>query len=326
MEADGYYERGLAYEGGTMGTPGGVARDESKALDLFKKAAKGGHPLAQIKLASRYASGLGVKRDLKEAGRWYTKAAEQGNADAQYALGVMWGEGQLGKVDKTQSLKWMKMAAQGGNFRALEALQIEASQAAPTSNEQKAEMAPDRPRNYFTVGSTKEEVLKVQGTPDHSSESLFLYGYSSVSFQRGRVTSWSDTDKNLKVRLVPAAAASRDFFTVGSTKDEVVALQGTPNNFSESLFLYGYSSVSFQGGRVTSWSNTDKNLKVRLVPAAAASRDFFTVGSTKDEVVALQGTPDNFSESLFLYGYSSVSFQRGKVVSWSDVGKNLKAR
>ena len=51
------------------------------------------------------------------------------------------------------------------------------------------------------------------------------------------------------------------------------------------------------------------------VPSVPISpkRDFFTVGSTKDEVLAMQGTPTSFSEQMFWYGSSSVQFQNGKV-------------
>ena len=57
------------------------------------------------------------------------------------------------------------------------------------------------------------------------------------------------------------------YFTVGSTKDEVVAVQGTPASFSEWSFGYGGSSVSFENGRVSRWYSSPRNpLKVKMVP------------------------------------------------------------
>ena len=54
---------------------------------------------------------------------------------------------------------------------------------------------------------------------------------------------------------------------MGSTKDEVLAIQGTPDSIIGTSFSYGYSSVNFQGDKVSSWSNISKNLKVQLAPA-----------------------------------------------------------
>ncbi|MDE0040462.1 MAG: hypothetical protein OXT74_00350, partial [Candidatus Poribacteria bacterium] len=88
------------------------------------------------------------------------------------------------------------------------------------------------------------------------------------------------------------------YFTVGSTKDEVLAVQGTPKSFSDWEFDYGSSSVYFSNGRVTRWYNSPfAPLKARLVPKSnTINRGYFTVGSTKDEVLAVQGTPKSFSD------------------------------
>ena len=61
-----------------------------------------------------------------------------------------------------------------------------------------------------------------------------------------------------------ARTTGGDFFTVGSTQDEVLAVQGTPQKFTESEFGYDYSTVYFAGGRVSSWSDISKNLKVKM--------------------------------------------------------------
>ena len=122
-------------------------------------------------------------------------------------------------------------------------------------------------------------------------------------------------------------------FTVGSTKDEVLAVQGTPTSFSEDRWSYGLSAVDFQGGRVTTWDVSPYNsLRVKMVPDshsnanAARARGYFTVGSTKDEVLAVQGTPTSFSEAQWSYGLSTVDFQDDRVTTW-DVSpyNSLKA-
>ena len=55
-------------------------------------------------------------------------------------------------------------------------------------------------------------------------------------------------------------------------------------------------------------------------------REYFTTGSTKDEVLAVQGTPDKFTENVFHYGASEVHFQNGRVVRWENYGQKLKVR
>jgi hypothetical protein len=110
---------------------------------------------------------------------------------------------------------------------------------------------------------------------------------------------------------------------LGSTKDEVLAVQGTPTSFSEFQWGYGLSHVSFQGGRVTSWYVSPVNsLRVKMLPDSesdangARARGYFIVGSTKDEVLAIQGTPTSFSETQWGYGLFHVSFQGGRVTNW----------
>ena len=45
---------------------------------------------------------------------------------------------------------------------------------------------------------------------------------------------------------------------------------------------------------------------------------YFTVGSTREEVLAVQGTPTSFSQDTLEYGASEVYLSDGKVVSWKN--------
>jgi outer membrane protein assembly factor BamE (lipoprotein component of BamABCDE complex) len=184
---------------------------------------------------------------------------------------------------------------------------------------------------YFTVGSTQDDVLAIQGTPTDFSEDEFDYGSSAVYFSHGVVHSWnSSRDNPLEVRLLPSANIARpEYFTVGSTQDDVLAIQGTPTEFSEDEFDYGSSAVYFSHGVVHAWHNSRVNpLKVRLLPSANIARpEYFTVGSTKDDVLAIQGTPTDFSEDEFEYGFSTVYFSHNVVRSWDYSEANpLKVR
>jgi hypothetical protein len=122
---------------------------------------------------------------------------------------------------------------------------------------------------YFTVGSTKNDVRRVQGIPKEFSEGEFDYGFSKVYFSHDVVHSWHNSRVNpLKVRLLPSTNIPRpEYFTVGSTKDDVLAIQGTPTEFSEDEFEYGFSTVYFSHNVVHSWDYSSANpLKVRPPP------------------------------------------------------------
>ena len=76
----------------------------------------------------------------------------------------------------------------------------------------------------------------------------------------------------MKVRMEPGPNTTRSVaFTRGSHEDDVLRLQGTPTAINVYMELgferwsYGLSSVqiSTSSRRVTEWSNTSGNLKVR---------------------------------------------------------------
>jgi hypothetical protein len=123
---------------------------------------------------------------------------------------------------------------------------------------------------YFTIGSTKKEVLTVQGIPTAYSPDTFEYGRSKVFFVGDKVVGWEDAPLwiHLNAQLRPGhlVDARMHHFTIGSTRDEVLAVQGTPTGFSYNTFEYGTSKVHFKDGRVSSWENTPgwSPLKVQL--------------------------------------------------------------
>ncbi|HLC42841.1 MAG TPA: J domain-containing protein [Methylomirabilota bacterium] len=203
---------------------------------------------------------------------------------------------------------------------------ITAATQPPVQSEFQITLPLSLPTRYFTIGSTRAEVEAIQGAPDRISGDTFHYGTSHVLFHGDRVVSWNNSYPRLKVQLRAASPTTKTHYTVGSTKDEVVAIQGTPDRFTGDSLHYGTSEVLFQGGAVVGWKNNFPKLKVQLLPARPATTDSFTIGSTKDEVLALQGTPDRFTSEAFQYGTSEVLFKNDRVVSWTNSYPRLRVR
>lgn len=135
--------------------------------------------------------------------------------------------------------------------------------------------------------------------------------------------------------------AAPETFTLGSTRDDVRAVMGPPRGIQTVItedWSYGMSTVEFDPdtGRVVGWAERLDPLKVALAPhnaeAAEAARAAggFTVGSSKDEVIAVQGTPteiDRVINETWSYGFSTVEFdRRGRVTEWSEFDVPLRVR
>jgi hypothetical protein len=61
------------------------------------------------------------------------------------------------------------------------------------------------------------------------------------------------------------------------------------------------------------------------------SKEYFTIGSTEDEVISVMGDPESFHDmgsagKLFMYGGSSITFEKGRVKSYQNLGGNLKVK
>ena len=89
------------------------------------------------------------------------------------------------------------------------------------------------PDGFFTLGSSKSDVISVMGNPDHSQERMFRYGNATIFFNNNVVVGWQKSmDDQLLVLLSPRRSTDNEFFTIGSTIDEVLAVQGRPINTS----------------------------------------------------------------------------------------------
>ncbi len=112
--ADSQYKLARNYDRGD-----GVARDLSRARELYRSAADRGHADAQYNLGVMYSEGEGVRRDRNRAVALYRLAAEQGHADAQFNLGALaYSRHKYGrhtsdtKTDFAQASRWLRSAAE----------------------------------------------------------------------------------------------------------------------------------------------------------------------------------------------------------------------
>jgi curved DNA-binding protein CbpA len=130
-----------------------------------------------------------------------------------------------------------------------------------------AATAPRKIYPYITIGSTRDEVVQQQGTPTASSADKLVYGSSELYLKDGAVIGWKiDPVANpIRVKLWPQSPVdtSQQYFTVDSTRDDVLVIQGTPTAFSKEKFVYGGSEVYFQNDRVTHWKNDTASTPLR---------------------------------------------------------------
>ncbi|MGD0913342.1 MAG: J domain-containing protein [Terracidiphilus sp.] len=138
------------------------------------------------------------------------------------------------------------------------------------------------------------------------------------------VTSEPVVQKPLKREYTTAPASVvrvLPYVTAGLSKDEVIAAQGQPTSNAENRLFYGRSELDFSGDRLVGWKiDPASPIRVKLWPDAPVDPDLdsFWVGSSKNEVIVVQGTPTFWSQDTFGYGGSEVYFKDGRVVSWKN--------
>jgi uncharacterized protein len=116
----------------------GVPQDYAMALHWYSKAANQGSALAQDSIGYFYSHAMGVKRNYSEAAAWFHRAAEQGMAGAQYNLGTMYEKGFGVPRDRLQALAWFRKSAYQGDKNArkkLAALGAEDTANSPNSGD-----------------------------------------------------------------------------------------------------------------------------------------------------------------------------------------------
>jgi TPR repeat protein/uncharacterized protein (UPF0335 family) len=97
----------------------GVDANGSQAIELLKRAAQQGDPLAMYNLALHYKDGTNdVKRDVGQAAEWFAKSAESGSVSAMVELGDALINGRGQAQNPRRGLEWLQRAADAGSVRA----------------------------------------------------------------------------------------------------------------------------------------------------------------------------------------------------------------
>lgn len=114
-----------------------------------------------------------------------------------------------------------------------------------------------REDRWIWIGSTVGEVYAVQGVPDSTQDEIWQYGKSQIHFSQGKVISWNQhPDNPLRIGRDQSIQMRDGSFEVGSTKDEVRVIQGTPVVESDTVWDYGPSRVYFRNNRVIRWEES----------------------------------------------------------------------
>lgn len=133
----------------------------------------------------------------------------------------------------------------------------------------KAQSAPIPLTPYITVGLTKDEVLSAVGNPIADTGDKLVYNGSELYLKNGKVAGWKidPATAPLHVKLWPDAPVDTElrFFAVGSTKNDVLEVQGTPTLLASDKFGYGASEVYFKNNRVVSWKNDPASVPLRAM-------------------------------------------------------------
>ena len=114
-------EAGIALAQAKLGYIYDQSNDDEKAVHWYSEAAKQQHPDGEYGLGEMYSKGEGVDQDFEIAIEMYMRAAVGGHAQARRVLAKAYEHGGLGReVSLDEALRWLTLAANSGDLNAME--------------------------------------------------------------------------------------------------------------------------------------------------------------------------------------------------------------
>lgn len=164
-----------------------------------------------------------------------------------------------------------------------------------------------------------------------SSDSNYGLARQKVE-EYGRNLQYAQSNVETREAIQPTASS---FWTLGSDRVTVIALQGTPSRvvrydaLCREVMYFGGSRVELSHGQVSSYDNVDNNLKILLTDNASSlitqgDRTFWTIGSSREDVFRIEGPPTRISDYESLnretlhYGDSSVEIEDDIVIGYQN--------
>lgn len=205
-------------------------------------------------------------------------------------------------------------------------------------------------KTLWSTGSAREQVIQAQGEPTRSvrydplCQEVLYYGDSTVELTNGTVSDYRDVDGKFRVSAHPpevrVASGSATVWTLGSGRDEIFRIQGTPSRVETldlpnvEILYYGESSITLVDGQAVGYTNVGQNLKVSVeaiaTPIDQLENQSWNLGSSRGDVLRIQGIPEQVtseglscSEVLY-YGASKVELRNGSVSAYDNAAGNLR--
>jgi curved DNA-binding protein CbpA len=196
---------------------------------------------------------------------------------------------------------------------------------------------------FYSITSNKNNKKSVINISDYLSKDSYNPPTQKENNYQPKAT--LETNNNYSDEV--SSSISKDNFTIGSSKQEVLKIQGNPSRtvkldeLNKDIWHYDFSSITFIDGKVTEYSNNSNNLRVQYSESISNNHTQtedhnynlnFSIGSSKQEVLKIQGKPtrtvklDDLNKDIWHYDFSSVTFINGKVSEYSDNSKNLKVK
>ncbi len=200
----------------------------------------------------------------------------------------------------------------------------------PKTNTKSNEAPKKDERPTYGLGANKAEIIAIEGEPhkikNRGNQTMLEYGLSTITLEADTMVAFTNaTSIKLNIAFKENYQGQIQYYTIGSSVDQLIAIQGTPTAVhpeeDQTLYEYGSSRVYVKNDLVHDFYNSGRpKLKVEAALNPKAKKDYFTYGSQKEAVLRLHGEPDKKQlEPLshymrWYYGKNWVSLRKEKYV------------